>query len=87
MRPCGPTRRRRSTTCWRPIQGWSAGFQLAAVKATLPAFFPSGGHPWGWQDPDQWNAYGQWMINQHLISNPAALPDASSNDFLAGVGP
>ena len=67
--------------------GLVAGFQLAAVKATLPAFFPSGGHPWGWQDPNQWNAYGQWMINQHLISNPAALPDASSNDFLAGVGP
>lgn len=67
--------------------GLDSRFQLAAVKATLPAFFPTGGHPWGWQDPTQWNAYGQWMINQHLISNAGALADASSNDFLAGVGP
>ncbi len=67
--------------------GLDKSFQLQAVQATLPAFFPAGGHPWGWQDPAQWNAYGQWMLNQHLISNPAALGDASSNDFLAGVGP
>ncbi len=24
--------------------------QLASVKATLPYYFPGGGHPWGWQD-------------------------------------
>jgi putative hydroxymethylpyrimidine transport system substrate-binding protein len=64
-----------------------ARFQAAAVKATLPAFFPSAGHPWGWQNPQQWQAYGQWMMRQLLISNPNALPDAESNDFLAGVGP
>jgi putative hydroxymethylpyrimidine transport system substrate-binding protein len=68
--------------------GLVSSFQLAAVQATLPAFFPAGnGHPWGYQDPTQWNVYGQWMLAQHLISNPAALGDASSNDFLAGVGP
>ena len=33
------------------------------------------GHPWGWQDPSQWNAYGQWMLNHHLISNPDALSE------------
>jgi putative hydroxymethylpyrimidine transport system substrate-binding protein len=68
--------------------GLVSSFQLAAVRATLPAFFPAGaGHPWGYQNPAQWNAYGQWMLGQHLITNPAALADASSNDFLAGVGP
>ena len=67
--------------------GLDSSFQLQAVTATLPAFFAPGGHPWGWQDQTQWNAYGQWMLNQHLSSNPAALSDASSNDFLAGVGP
>jgi putative hydroxymethylpyrimidine transport system substrate-binding protein len=63
-------------------------FQLAAVRASLPAFFPSDpSRPWGWQDQAQWTAYGQWMLRQHLISSPAATVQASSNDFLAGVGP
>ena len=53
----------------------------------MPAFFPSGSaHPWGWQDPVQWNAYGQWMLKNHLITNPAAVADASTNEELAGQG-
>jgi putative hydroxymethylpyrimidine transport system substrate-binding protein len=68
--------------------GLDKRFQLAAVQATLPAFFPSAGsHPWGWQNTSQWTAYGQWMLREHLISNPAALAQPDSNDFLAGVGP
>jgi putative hydroxymethylpyrimidine transport system substrate-binding protein len=63
-------------------------FQQASVRATLPAFFPAdSSKPWGWQDASQWNAYGQWMLSQRLISNPVAVADAESNDFLAGVGP
>lgn len=60
--------------------------QLASVRATMPVFFPTGPHPWGWQDPSQWNAYGQWMLNHHLISNPDALIGASTNELLAGQG-
>jgi putative hydroxymethylpyrimidine transport system substrate-binding protein len=68
--------------------GLDKRFQLAAVKATLPAFFPSDpAHPWGWLNASQWTAYGQWMRRAHLISNPGALAQAESNDFLAGVGP
>jgi putative hydroxymethylpyrimidine transport system substrate-binding protein len=68
--------------------GLDRSFQLAAVRATLPAFFPANpSHPWGWQDQAQWTAYGQWMLREHLISNPLAVVQASSNDFLAGVGP
>ena len=67
--------------------GLDAGFQLASVKATLPAFFPSdSSKPWGWQSASQWNAYGQWMLDQHLISNPNAVADASTNELLAGQG-
>jgi putative hydroxymethylpyrimidine transport system substrate-binding protein len=66
--------------------GLDRKLQLASVRATLPAFFPVGSHPWGWQDPSQWNGYGQWMLSHHLISNPAALPDASTNELLAGQG-
>jgi putative hydroxymethylpyrimidine transport system substrate-binding protein len=67
--------------------GLDPRFQLASVKATLPGFFPSDtGKPWGWMSSSQWNAYGQWMLNQHLISNPNAVVDASTNELLAGQG-
>ena len=62
--------------------------QLASVQATLPYYFPSNPNlPWGWQDQKQWTAYGEWMLNHHLISNPAAVADASTNQLLAGQGP
>ena len=61
--------------------------QTAAVKASLPAFFPGGGKPWGWQNQQQWNAYGQWMTDHHLIAGPQAWAAASTNQLLAGQGP
>jgi len=61
---------------------------LAGVRASLTAFFPAkAGLPWGWQDPAQWTAYGQWMLGHHLISDPNAVLDASTNELLAGQGP
>jgi putative hydroxymethylpyrimidine transport system substrate-binding protein len=67
--------------------GLDTKFQLASVKATMPAFFPSNpSKPWGWQDPTQWNAYGQWMLDNHLISNREALAEPSTNEVLAGQG-
>jgi len=60
---------------------------LAGVRASLSAFFPTkAGLPWGWQDPNQWTAYGQWMLNHHLITDPNAVVDASTNELLAGQG-
>jgi putative hydroxymethylpyrimidine transport system substrate-binding protein len=61
--------------------------QAAAVRATLPAFFPSDDKPWGWQFSNQWNAYGLWMYNHHLIKHLAARDYASTNQLLAGQGP
>jgi putative hydroxymethylpyrimidine transport system substrate-binding protein len=67
--------------------GLDSSFQLASVKATLPAFFPTdSSKPWGWQSPSEWNAFGQWMLDHHLISNPNAVADASTNELLAGQG-
>ena len=67
--------------------GLDPKLQLASVKATLPAFFASDpSKPWGWQDPTQWSAYGQWMLSHHLISNQAAVLDAQTNELLAGQG-
>jgi putative hydroxymethylpyrimidine transport system substrate-binding protein len=71
----------------RANPGLDPKFQLASVRATLPAFFPSSANnPWGWQDPAEWSAYGQWMLSKHLISNPNAVVDASTNELLAGKG-
>jgi putative hydroxymethylpyrimidine transport system substrate-binding protein len=62
-------------------------FEAASVKASLPAFFPAKGKPFGWQVQSQWNAYGRWMTNHHLIAGPQAWAAASTNQLLAGVGP
>jgi len=62
--------------------------QLASVDATLPSFFPASANlPWGWQDRRRWNAFGEWMLHQHLIKSAAAFADASTNQLLAGQGP
>jgi putative hydroxymethylpyrimidine transport system substrate-binding protein len=62
-------------------------FTLASVQATMPAFFPSDPkQPWGYQNPTEWNAYGQWMLTNHLITNASAVVDASTNEVLAGQG-
>jgi putative hydroxymethylpyrimidine transport system substrate-binding protein len=67
--------------------GLDPKLQLASVNATLPYYFPSSPSlPWGWQDPAQWNAYGQWMLKNHLIAVPNAVIDASTNELLAGQG-
>lgn len=66
----------------------SSKLQLASVRATLSSYFPSDpNHPWGWQDSREWTAYGEWMLSHHLISNAAAVVDASTNELLAGQGP
>jgi putative hydroxymethylpyrimidine transport system substrate-binding protein len=60
--------------------------ELASVKATLSSFFPSGGHPWGWESATQWNIFAEWMFKHGLLSNPNAPVDASTNELLAGQG-
>jgi putative hydroxymethylpyrimidine transport system substrate-binding protein len=74
-------------TLVRANPGLDQRLQLASVHATLPVFFPTDTNkPWGWQDAAQWNAYGQWMLSHHLITNPSAVADASTNELLAGQG-
>jgi putative hydroxymethylpyrimidine transport system substrate-binding protein len=66
----------------------SPKLQLASVRATLSSYFPSKpNEPWGWQNQAQWTAYGDWMLSHHLISNPASIANASTNQLLAGQGP
>jgi hypothetical protein len=37
-------------------------------------------------DQTQWNSYGKWMLNEHLITRVSAIADASTNELLAGQG-
>lgn len=67
--------------------------ELTGVRAALADFFPPAAsptttktRPWGFQIVDQWNAFGSWLLEQHIISNPNATPDADTNELLAGQG-
>ena len=62
------------------------GLQLAALKATLPVFFPEDDkRPFGWQDPEEWRRYGAWMRENGLVKNPPTQA-LLSNEFLPGEG-
>jgi putative hydroxymethylpyrimidine transport system substrate-binding protein len=68
--------------------GLSRKLQEAAVKETLPVFFPSDSkHPFGWQDPDAWAAYAAWMFENKLLQkDPGAGARPFTNEFLPGEG-
>ncbi len=67
--------------------GLDRGLQEAAVKATLPVFFPDDeDRTFGWQDPAQWDAYGRWMEDNGLIEQPPYAARALTNEFLPGEG-
>ena len=63
-----------------------AGDTTAQVKATLPVFFPGGGKPFGYMDPETWRAYGDWMLQNKLIKQPANPGRELTNEFLPGEG-
>jgi putative hydroxymethylpyrimidine transport system substrate-binding protein len=62
------------------------GLQVASVKATLPAFFPAAGKPFGWQDLNRWARYAKWMFDNNLLKRPPAVGHAVTNDYLPGQG-
>jgi putative hydroxymethylpyrimidine transport system substrate-binding protein len=66
-----------------------AKLQVESIKRTLPAAQPTAaGKPYGYQDPAQWQTFGEWMYGKGLLkSNPDAtgLPPFT-NEFLPGEG-
>jgi putative hydroxymethylpyrimidine transport system substrate-binding protein len=60
--------------------------QRAAVKVTLPLFFPPRGKPFGWQDPEQWDAFAAWMKDNHLLEHPPDARASYDNKLLPGSG-
>jgi putative hydroxymethylpyrimidine transport system substrate-binding protein len=60
--------------------------QRAAVKVTLPLFFPPRGRPFGWQDPRQWAAFSAWMKDNRLLERPPDVRASFDNELLPGSG-
>ncbi len=60
--------------------------QLSLLNAAMPHMFPSHAKVWGWQREAEWNTFGTWMLQHHLLSNPNAITDASTNELLQGQG-
>jgi putative hydroxymethylpyrimidine transport system substrate-binding protein len=67
--------------------GLDRGLQEAAVKATLPVFFPSDPTlPFGYQDQQAWQRYGSWMRDQGLLKREPNAGAAVTDEFLPGEG-
>jgi putative hydroxymethylpyrimidine transport system substrate-binding protein len=67
--------------------GLDRGLQTDAVSETLPVFFPADkDKPFGWQDPEAWKRYGDWMYEQNLLKRPPEAEKALTNEFLPGQG-
>jgi putative hydroxymethylpyrimidine transport system substrate-binding protein len=59
----------------------------ASVRATMPVFFPTdASKPFGWMNPAEWAAYGDWMARNRLVRNPPAAGAALTDEFLPGQG-
>jgi putative hydroxymethylpyrimidine transport system substrate-binding protein len=67
--------------------GLDRGLQEAAVRATLPVFFPEDDErPFGYQDPAEWVAYERWMRDAGLLKRPVGERAPLTNEFLPGEG-
>ena len=67
--------------------GLDRRLQEASVKATMPAFFPADTtKPFGYMNPVEWAAYGDWMARNRLVRNPPGAARALTNEFLPGQG-
>ena len=60
--------------------------QRAVVRVTLQLFFPPEGKPYGWQDPEQWDAFSAWMTDGDLLQQPPDPAAAHDNKLLPGAG-
>jgi putative hydroxymethylpyrimidine transport system substrate-binding protein len=68
-------------------KGLDRGLQEAAIKATLPVFFPASAEkPWGRQEPVEWANYERWMRAEKLLKRPPSEAPPLTNEFLPGEG-
>ncbi|MDQ3607283.1 MAG: ABC transporter substrate-binding protein [Actinomycetota bacterium] len=67
----------------------------ASVRETLPVFFPDPKdapedqereRPFGFQDLEEWDAFGRWMLANGLVRSPPDARVVATNEFLPGEG-
>jgi putative hydroxymethylpyrimidine transport system substrate-binding protein len=63
-----------------------AKLQRAALKVTLPLFFPPDHKPFGYQDPKAWDEFAGWMRDNHLLTKTPSAKGAFTNELLPGSG-
>ena len=51
------------------------------LELTVPVF-GSGGGPVGYQDPEEWEAYVDWAVENGVLENRVEIEDAMTNEFL-----
>ena len=60
--------------------------QRAVVEVTLPLFGAPEGKPYGWQDPEEWDAFGAWMQENNLLEQAPDVRASFDNALLPGSG-
>jgi putative hydroxymethylpyrimidine transport system substrate-binding protein len=60
--------------------------QREVVEVTLPLFEPPDGEPYGWQEPEQWEAFGRFLEEKEIVESPPAAGEAFTNELLPGEG-
>jgi putative hydroxymethylpyrimidine transport system substrate-binding protein len=54
----------------------------AEVAATLPLLAPPQGRPYGYMDPNAWQAYAEWMAQHDLISSAPSASEVLTNELV-----
>jgi putative hydroxymethylpyrimidine transport system substrate-binding protein len=66
--------------------GLSRRFELAVLLASAPATEPPAGEPFGYQNPNAWLTFGNWMSAHGLLKGSPQSGYAVTDEFLPGQG-
>ena len=65
----------------------SEAFELASLAATAPLAEPKDANdPFGYQDPDSWQSFGNWMADHGVLAHATNGALAITDEFLPGQG-
>lgn len=60
--------------------------QREVVEVTLPHFLPPPDRPYGYQSPEQWEAFGGFLAERAIVEQPPDAEAAFTNELLPGQG-
>ena len=87
-RRCAATPIRASRRCWRPTPTSTRAFSgRPCARRCRPSSPQADDQPWGWQEPREWKAYGEWMSRNGLLKRRPDGARAMTDELLPGQGP